>query len=325
MNFKGILSTQFFLMTAAPLYFHQFPGFSLQQEGLGSSIAVSPDLNVLVLSDNTKHRLSIYKLDFPDPPILMFELGGPSEAFAPFEFHFELLNGMAFTDTAPVQLLVPNPSLYCAHVIDIATTPRHCGYLRYGPPDGAPTMTGVVSKSHFAAVSTRNFISMFKRDIYDSVTWRKQWVIRTSGLCGVTFTADTSILIVAQNGKYPRESDVRLVRTSDGSTVRTLPRNSLICFVSGAAVYGSWHLFTDFLYNCMYVTPMNGTAKDTQTVPVGSCPSALAVLPRVGVFVCIYNEVVAFGTLDSIAMTCMRKIRVAWMAAVFRGSMPHGL
>ncbi len=145
---------------------------------------------------------------------------------------------------------------------------------------------------------------------------------------GLRFNRDGSSLCVADTGN----GRVSVFHVGDGGFVMHIA-TGLSCPVDVEEVEGGWLVACHVSHTVEFVG--EGVAGDGGRRPflgnVGgvwgsgdgefSCPSALAVVPGLGLVVREYvNErLQVFATPDTIAMAAMSPVRVAWMTAVARG------
>jgi hypothetical protein len=319
--------------------------------------------------DSANDTLSVYALPESTLPVggksrglkLSWVLGGCS-SIAPMKFKFYargLPSGwMVFQGPNASRLLVVTDAGHDAvHCIDVIKR-VHVGYVAARGTIRGPR--GVAAKGSLVAISawehsfeTKHFVHIYEGS---GAAWTEVRVVASAELAsplGLRFTVDGEGLAVTS----PRRNNVCFFRVSDGcfvSSVNTvfscqdleecsggwlvvggwtavgsvaLAPTPLIRFIEGHTNNVTTVNIDVNLSSTSFDKPTFGGVTSLQTSLYS--PSALALVPRLGVVVRVYGSSgnVVTGSVqfltspDSIAMASMSTFRVAWMVATFRGLM----
>jgi hypothetical protein len=321
----------------------------------GFGLAVCPTLGLAVTSgvDNTlwvytvpscvKVEASMKGLNH------VYALGGPGSP-APMRFRFVAGRGakdtsgwMAFSSPPTShRLLVTDAGLDAVHVIDVVGK-LHVGYV--AAPGAVAGPRGVAARGSLVAVSAwkevgagDHVVRLFEEAPGPGCRWRALRVLaggfggpgsadgQLECPFGLRFTADGAGVAVVDRGN----KRVTLLRVEDGAFVRHVATGLARPF-DVEECRGGWLVASD---GARTVT-MVGHGGDgcgehgPDPVPAVLCrvsghPSALALLPGLGLVVRMYDQVQLLVTPDATAMDAMSHDRAAWMVAVYRAVLSRG-
>jgi hypothetical protein len=306
-------------------------------------MAACPTLGLLATSNTYAETLSVYTLPCSSgagagagPGLaLVCTLGGASSP-APMQFEF-VVNGfssgwMAFTGPATSRLLLLTDAGHDAvHVIDVVGR-VHAGYV--AAPGTIAGPRGVAARGSLVAVSAWE-----KHDSGDHVVrvfegsgaiWTVVRVVgggfgrpgRADGQLkvphGLRFTGDGTGLAVADAGN----ARVSVFRVEDGSFARHVVTGLSFPY-DVEECEGGWLVACGYPSHTIEFVDGGGVGR-ARLGKGGSwdgefdCPSALALIPGLGLVVRDCSRLQFFATPDVIAMASMSACRVAWLGAVAR-------
>jgi hypothetical protein len=305
-------------------------------------MAACPILGLLVTSSTKDNTLSVFALPGSSGAgagagaglALVCTLGGASSP-APMQFKFYdgFSSGwMAFTGPTTSRLLLLTDAGHDAvHVIDVAGQ-VHVGYV--AAPGTVAKPQGVAARGSLVAVSCWNYLEHVVRVFEGSgAMWIAVRVVagRFGGPssadgqlgrpCGLRFTGDGTGLAVADTGNHR----VSMFRVEDGSFVRHVA-TSLGDLWDVEECEGGWLAVCGPPFHTVTFVSggVDGGVGQARLGKLGGgdgeffYPTALALVPGLGLVVRESNRVQFFATPDAIAMASMSACRVAWVVAVAR-------
>jgi hypothetical protein len=315
--------------------------------GYGYGMAICPFLGLLVTSEDNDNTLSVFALPRSSGAgagvgagaglALVCTLGGASSP-APMQFKFFDGNAsgwMAFTGPATSRLLLlTDAGRDAVHVIDVAGR-VHVGFV--AAPGNIAGPRGVAARGSLVAVSAwkkhdsgNHVVRVFEGS---GARWS---VVRVVGggfggpgsedwqvHCpyGLRFTGDGAGLAVAEWGN----SCVSAFRVEDGSFMRHVatrldgPNDVEEC-------EGGWLVACHYSHTIEFGSGvLGGGGVGRASLGKGGrgdgeffAPSALALVPGLGLVVRDRTRLQFFATPDAIAQASMSACRVAWLGAVAR-------
>jgi hypothetical protein len=321
------------LLTFVPLPVRPPPGVC-NRDALGRlsgrGVAVCPDLGLLVISSYNKLQVFVLPED-----IARGEVGSPRElaptrtlgGVAPMEFHFDSRPDsglMAFTDGCGVSLtsllLVTDAGNEAVHVIDVVHG-VHMGYV--AAPGTILHPRGVATRKSLAAVTCwetgcGHVVRVFEGS---GATWTAVRGIAGGFFwpCGLRFTADGLRLLVADS--YNQRLSIFCAR--DGPLLRHIDLGVNVNVMDVEECGSGWVMCHS---RGLVAVADNANAEETgigarsKNLDSHYYPLALATVPGLGLVVRHETGVQFLATPDVVAMAAMSFCKVAWMAAVCRGT-----
>ncbi len=306
--------------------------------GHGIGMAACPALGLLVTSCS-ENTLRVFAMPSARPPAACSSAGpgltrvctlGGASSPAPMRFQFEQpelcwSGWMAFTGPATSRLLLLTDAGHDAvHVIDVVGR-VHMGYVAEPGTIGGPR--GVAARGSLVAVSAwgRRYSGEHVVRVFEGsgAMWAAVRVV--AGGFGDPGSADGQLqcpygLRFSGDGMVAvTDSDrVCLFRVCDGAFVRHVTPG-LVAPWDVEECEGGWLVACSGIFGWDTIEFVGGAAGLVSLESEFSGPSALALVPCLGLVVRDLAHVQFFATPDTIAMASMSPCRVAWMVAVSRG------
>jgi hypothetical protein len=291
-------------------------------------MAACPVLRLLVTSSLSD--LSVFSLpDSLDAKAGAWTLIRMIGGIEPLDFKFitpdEPGSGwMAFTgstgstgSTAAARLLVvTDAGNRAVHVVDVIHG-DHVGYV--AAPGSIARPSGVAAWSTKVAVCCNgNTLRLYEGS---GETWSVMREIEmyshVSIAHGLRFTGEGACLALAYRGIGQEKGCVGVFRVEDGSLSCTIPSNATYPFDLEDCGEHGWAVADSCLHSIEFI----GGADNTSRLGEVCHPSALALVPGLGLVVREYSNVgrlQLFATADAIAMAAMSISKTTWMTAVAR-------
>ena len=281
----------------------------------------------------------------------MSTLGGEGSP-APMQFKF-VLNGhtsgyLAFTPPPPDSdtrrfphvLLVADAGHDAVHLVDVRNTGTHVGYLAAPGTIAGPRSVASSGTGSLVAVSAwkDRFRGHHVVHIYRMGSGGSDWThVRVIGRgfgdsngqlqrpYGLRFSADASTVCVADIGN----DRASMFRVDDGGFVRHFVTGNLSIPYDVEKVEGGWVMACWGVHAVEFVSDGGGRRPFLGKAGGGisgmgrkdgefSNPTALALVPGLGLIVREFDRLQVFSTPDILAMQCMSASRVGWMTATYR-------